>query len=161
VEISGGLFDGRSNSCEVSIDDVLMFLHSIRKLCNAFHKGTLLEISEVATVLSSEFLSIAINVFVSSFRQGLKIVSEMDQVAVLSVDSDVILIIFIFSDVRETLLKVKGISHQVEEHGQEEVTPVLFKALPSGIFTLVYTVTPSVALRDNLRPSSTDHVSGV
>lgn len=161
MEISGGLFDGRSNSCEVSIYDMLMFFHRIRKLCNAFYESTLLEISEVATVLSSEFLSIAINVFVSSFGQRLEIVSEMDQVAVFSVDSDIILIVFILIDVGEALLEVKCVSHQVEKHGQEEVTPVLLEALPSSIFTLVYTVTPSVALRDNLRSSSTDQMSGV
>lgn len=112
-------------------------------------------------MLGSKLLSISVYVSESCFGKRFEIVCQMNQVAVLTIDSNVILIIFIFSDVGETLLEVEGISHQVEKQGQEEVTPVLLETLPSSIFTLVHTVTPSIALGNDFRSSTTNQVSSI
>ena len=112
-------------------------------------------------MVSSKLLSVAIYVSERCFGEWFEVVGEMDQVAVLAVDSYIILIVFVLINVGEALLEVKGVSHQIEEQSQEEVSPVLLESLPPSIFTLVHTVAPPVALRHNFRSSASDHVGGI
>jgi len=67
MEVSSGLFNLVANLGQVAIQGVLMFFESFRNLRNAFNKRALLELRQVAAMLSSKLLGIGINVFVSCF----------------------------------------------------------------------------------------------
>ena len=63
---------------------------------------------------------------------------QVDQVAVLCIDSGIILTFFLLLDPFKLGLEVKSVTHLIEEERQEEITPIVVESAETGSLYITY-----------------------